>query len=219
MAKSKQILSALKDFAEDLQVSKPSAKRVNPHGMNDKQLLFCKHYVANGRNGQESYKAVYGKGLSDDTARSNASRLLAEDNISAWMAENLEKQLNRLEITEEHILLEMARCGFFDIRKAFDSNNAIRNIQDLDDDTAAAIGGVEIFQEFDYIDGDKVYKGDTVKFKSVSKIDALRELGRNLGIFGKDNKQRTPVTNLNIEALTSEDLLLAAKLQIKATKG
>ena len=48
------------------------------------------------------------------------------------------------EITADRVLKEIARPAFLDIRKAFNADGSLKPIHDLDDDTAAAIAGLEV---------------------------------------------------------------------------
>jgi len=54
--------------------------------LNKQQKAFCIEYVKNGLNGFQAYNKVY-KPKKEETARFNASRLITNDNIKAYIAE------------------------------------------------------------------------------------------------------------------------------------
>ena len=59
----------------------------------------------------------------------------------------------------------------------------MKNIVDIDDNTAAAISSVESFEEYQGRGDDREYIGDTKKIKMYSKEKALELLGKQLGMF------------------------------------
>lgn len=61
--------------------------------MTEKQKRFCDEYLVD-LNGTRAYKAAYPSVKSDDTARANASRLLANANVRAYLDEQLEQLHN-----------------------------------------------------------------------------------------------------------------------------
>ena len=56
----------------------------------------------------------------------------------------MEERQQRLDISADGVLQQLARVAFFDPRKLFNHDGSLKNIVDLDVDTAAAIAGVEI---------------------------------------------------------------------------
>ena len=64
-----------------------------------------------------------------------------------------------MEITQERVLQEYARTAFFDPRKVFDSTERHGQFMSFDDDTAAAIVGLEVVQ----VGNAEVGVGDVLK--------------------------------------------------------
>ncbi len=58
--------------------------------MTEKQKRFCDEYLID-LNGTRAYKAAYPSVKSDDTARANASRLLANANVREYLDRELER--------------------------------------------------------------------------------------------------------------------------------
>jgi phage terminase small subunit len=76
-------------------------------------------------------------------------------------------------------LQERARLAFFDVRKLLDATGAPKAIQDLDDDTAAAIAGLDVVN----IGSDDKRVGEVLKIKLADKNASLTALEKHLGLY------------------------------------
>lgn len=143
---------------------------------------FCQEYVKNGRNGTQSYQIVY-KVKREEIARKSASRLLTNVDIKKRIDELLE-ELNEktLEVTAERIIKEYARIAFLDLRKFYNDDGTLKKITELDDDTAAAIAGMDI-STFTKDNGEIVISEVVKKIKNVDKKGALDSLAKIKGMF------------------------------------
>ena len=54
--------------------------------MNNQQITFCQEYVKNGNNGTKAYLIAY-PDVTEETAKVNASRLLTNANVKAYIKE------------------------------------------------------------------------------------------------------------------------------------
>lgn len=70
--------------------------------MNEKQKLFVIEYLKDF-NGTRAYKVAYPE-CSDESARTNASRLLTNDNIQQAIREQADKRLGKAEVDVEYII-------------------------------------------------------------------------------------------------------------------
>ena len=86
----------------------------------------------------------------------------------------------RTEITQDRVLKEYARLAFLDPRRFFDNNGSLKNIVDLDDDTAACVSGMDIVA---FKDGERA--GQINKIKIADKKGALDSVARHLGMFDR----------------------------------
>lgn len=160
-----------------------------------KQQRFCEEYVIDLNATQAAIRAGY----SENTAIAQASRLLANVNISAYITELQDKMREKIGITAENVINELAKIGFSNIQDFVNGGNSILELKHLDRDKVAAVSGIETeVTEFNGVITTKT------KLKFHSKVAALNDLGKHLGIFDKDNKQKAPV--INIEALTPDQL-------------
>jgi phage terminase small subunit len=71
--------------------------------LNKKQEAFLDELFVNGFNQMKAYQSVY-KGVSDETAKTNASRLLSNANVKREYERRQEQNRKRYEVTKEEIV-------------------------------------------------------------------------------------------------------------------
>lgn len=146
--------------------------------LNPRQEKFVAAYIANGGNAKQ---AAIAAGYSAKTATVQGSRLLTDANVRAEINKRRAKLADKFAVTQERITAEYAKLGFFDARKLFDANGNPLPINELDDDTAAALVGVDISVERT---GERGGDFSTVrKYRLADKKGALDSLARTLGMF------------------------------------
>ena len=150
--------------------------------MTDAQKRFCDEYLID-LNASRAYKVAYKNCKSDLTARTNGSKLLTNTNIQEYISKKQEEIEKRTEVTQDMVIKELAKIAFLDIRKLYTENGQLRNVADIDDDTAGAISSLETLEEYNGYGDDREKIGDTQKVKLLDKTKALELLGRHLGIF------------------------------------
>jgi phage terminase small subunit len=175
-----------------------------------KQEKFCQKYIETG-NASEAYRFAYDSRGTDKTVWESASKLLADPKVAARVAELQAHHLKRHEITVDRVLKEYGKLAFHDIRKAFDENGHLKPVHELDDDTAAAIAGIDIVQnqvggaEISS-EGIRVVDSFTKKIKLTDKRAALDSIARHLGMF-KD----TVKIEHDYEEMTDDELITLAR--------
>ena len=132
-------------------------------------------------------------GYSEKTAYSIGLETLKKPEIQNAIQEAMQERQQRTEITQDMVIQELAKLGFFDIRKLFDKDGKPLDISKLDDDTAAALVGLDVQ---DVSDSDGNYVGFIKKYKMADKIKALELLGKHLGTWEHQDKQQTAVEDL-----------------------
>ena len=177
--------------------------------LNEKQERFCKEYVIDLNATQAAIRAGY----SENTANEQASRLLANVNIQARVKELQDGISERLEITADMVVSELWALGSYNVKDFVnEGDNTIKNISDIDRGIAKAIVGVKVTERTVTQNGvsDSTI---TTEMKFADKRAALVDVGRHLGIFEKDNKQK--VQPVDMSALSDDDLAKLAELQGK----
>lgn len=158
-----------------------------------KQDRFVQEYLVDLNATQAAIRAGY----SERTANEQGARLLANVSIQEAIQAAMDKRSKRVEITQDRVLQEYARLAFFDPRKLFEENGKPKDITALDDDTAAALAGLDVMEEYEGSGEDRQFVGYTKKYKLANKLGALDSLGKHLGMFdGKGGQDQTKPNNL-----------------------
>lgn len=155
--------------------------------MTPKQQAFVAEYLIDLNGTQAAIRAGY----SERTANEQASRLLTNVSVRSAIAEAQQKRSERTGITADRVLQELARIAFFDIRKLYNADGSMKLPAELDDDTAAALTGVDI-QETKV--GEDAATIITRKAKVIERTGALTLAMRHLGML-KDRLEVEDVTD------------------------
>ncbi len=178
-----------------------------------KQKIFADEYLID-LNATRAYKVAYPSCKKDESARVNGSKLLTNTNVVAYIDERMKEREKRTEITQDRVLQELAKLGFFDIRKLFDDSGKPLDITGLDDETAACIAGLEVMDVYEGTGEDKEFAGYVKKYKLSDKLKALELIGRHLGMFkDKMDIEHSGVVDVRkvYDEMSEEELMELAK--------
>ena len=175
-------------LADDDHAQEQAVAKLNPQ-----QQAFVQEYLVDLNATQAAIRAGY----SQKSARSMASQLLTKLNIQEAIAAARIRQQERTQITADRVLLEVARLSFYDPRKFFRDDGSPLGIHELDDDTAAALAGMDVIEQFEGSGQDRQFVGYLKKYKLTDKGANLERLMKHLGLYERDNEQKTdPLTAL-----------------------
>ena len=163
-----------------------------------KQSLFVSEYLID-KNASRAYKVAYPNCKNDNVAKTEGSKHLAKPIIRSAVDKGLEEQQKRCEVTADKVIKEISRLAFFDPRKLFDADWRLKPLSELDDDTAAAIGGIDI-SKLKAVDSEASFQEVVTKLKIWDKNAALEKLAKHFGLFAEDNKQHNTVT-INLDCV------------------
>ena len=146
-----------------------------------KQARFVAEYL----NDLNATQAAIRAGYSKRSACSQAFDLLRKPEIAAAVQARREKLAEKLEVTQELVVAELAKIGFAnmaDYMRAGPDGDPFLDFSALTRDQAAALTEVTVD---DFVDGrsEDARAVRRVKFKLADKRAALVDLGRYLGIF------------------------------------
>lgn len=162
------------------------SKTKKPGALSPKQEKFCQEYVVDLNGTQALIRAGY----SEKTAKEQASALLTKLNIKARIKHLQDRLAEKTGVTAERIIAELAKCGFSNVQDFLNDGNGIKDISKVPREHAAAVESIKnVSTEYQAKDGKKITK-TVVTFSLTDKISALEKLGRHVGIFEKDNKQK-----------------------------
>lgn len=158
-----------------------------------KKRRFVDEYLIDLNATQAAIRA----GFSARTAYSAGQRLLKNVEVASAIKDAQVALAERTGITQERVIRELARIGFADVRQLYDSKGNLKNIQDMDDETASALAGIETESKSVKADGDEddEFILTTVrKVKRWDKVRALELIGKQLGMFVEHHEVGGKVT-------------------------
>lgn len=150
--------------------------------MTDAQKRFCDEYLID-LNATRAYKVAYSRCKKDETANVNGSKLLRNAKVQEYISAKQKEIEKRTEVTQDMVIKELAKIAFLDIRKLYTENGQLKNVADIDGDTAGAISSLETLEEYEGYGNDREKIGDTQKVRLLDKTKALELLGKHLGMF------------------------------------
>ena len=143
--------------------------------LNRRQSLFVAEYLKDLNASAAARRAGYSEKTAFRSGIENMQKPAITDAIAAAMQERSE----RVQITADRVLIELGRLAFLDIRKAFNADGSLKPIHELDDDTAAAIAGIEVSETA----GGDGSAGTLKKIKLSDKRASLELCGRHLQMW------------------------------------
>ena len=183
---------------------KETASRIN--GLLPKQAKFVAEYLISGNATQAAIHAGY----SPKTAYQSGAENLKKPQIAALLSQKQsviaarqDERLAKMELTEERIAREIARISFFDPRKMFAADGRPLAVTELDDDTAAAIVGLDVLEQWEGSGEDRRLVGLVKKYKVADKNSALDKAAKIRGMYEADNKQRTDPFTAMLHAIAT----------------
>jgi hypothetical protein len=148
--------------------------------LTQKQERFCIEYLATG-NASEAYRRSYSPG--EDTLPSTIHRsahdMLRHEGVKARLAELRAEVAEAAVIDQAQLLVELRRLALSDVRMLMDEAGKVLIPSELDPETAAAV------QSF------KIDEYGRIEYKFHDKLGALEKLAKYLGLYEKDNRQKT----------------------------
>jgi phage terminase small subunit len=170
-----------------------------------KQEAFAQKYVELG-NASEAYRQSYdAQNMSPEAIRVEACRLLQHPIVSLTVVNLQDQHRHRHSVTIDRVVAEYVKLAFLDIRKVFDEDGNLKPIHEMDDDTAAAISGLEVEKVISKIVGEDL-QSHTHKIKLSDKKGALDSLAKYLGMFNDG-----VTLNVSTQPLPAQDKALLSE--------
>lgn len=156
-----------------------------------RKALFIEAFIANGGNATQ---AAIKAGFSAKSAKQQGSRLLTDANLLAAIERRRKELREKVELTTEKVLRNLAQAIMFDPRKMFNADGSLKRMQDLDDDTAQALAGFEVVEmaggmKIDGEGGVQHIPMYTKKVKWLDKNSAREQAMKHFGLYEQDNDQ------------------------------
>lgn len=163
------------------------AKRTKQRPLTTKQEKFCQEYMIDLNATQAAMRAGYCARTVNKTGPAN----LVKVGVQAEIQRLISKRSERTEITADKVVLELAKLAFSNIEDYLtvdeDGETRLKNFDDIERNVLAAVESIKIST---MKNKDKSREYTTTQFKLCSKLNALEQLGKHLGIYKKDNEQK-----------------------------
>lgn len=172
--------------------------------------------IVDGLNARDAYKEA---GFAPNDG--NCIRLKQRPEVQARIAELIEMAADRVVVDKARVIAELAKIGFADFRKLHTATGALKRIEDIDDETAGAIAGIEVVTRR-LPGGDEGEVEHVAKIKMWDKPSALVNLGKHLGMFTEKVEHSGPnggpiattdPTNIELARLIAFTLTKASREQ------
>lgn len=151
--------------------------------LSEKQKRFIEEYLVDLNATQAALRAGYAPKRAYAMGHENLKKPEIAAALSVAMAERSE----RTKIDQDRVVLEIARLAFSDVRRLFDGNR-LKRMDEIDDDTAAAISSVKVSTR-------QVGEGEVehiAEIKFWPKTPSIEMACKHVGMFGADNAQKNP---------------------------
>lgn len=169
----------------------------NEFGLTPQQERFAQD-VAGGQSLTDAYRASYrAEKMKAETVHENASRLAADSKVAARIQAMQHAGARLAELDAAEVAREIKRVALSDIAgivKIVDGKALIRLPHELDPATRAAVASFEI-DEF-----------GRIKYKFWDKNAALDKAAKILGMYERDNKQKTDSLTALLDSLSGNVL-------------
>lgn len=158
-----------------------------------RRLVFVEHYLNNGENASQAALAA---GFSAKTAPQQGHRLLKNVQVQQLIEQRRTKVLADAGLTTELVIRSLVQALTFDPRRLYREDGTLKAVTELDDDTAMALQGIEVTEEFTGRGKDRGVTGFTRKLKWHDKTSVREQALKHLGMYRKDNEQVTPTVKV-----------------------
>lgn len=111
-------------------------------------------------------------GFGGNEPRIWASKIKGREDVQAAIAEREAEAMQEAGISLTRSWIEVRRIAYFDPAKLVGENGDNLQLHQLDEDTRAAISGVEVEELYDGEGRNRVRIGDVKKYRLASKLDA-----------------------------------------------
>lgn len=154
-----------------------------------------------------------------------ALAVLTSPRVQEYLAEAIEKRVERTKVTADRVITELSRLAFFDVGQLYDEFGNLRRPDELPAGVRAAVSEIEV----------KMSKqGEaTVKYKTYDKLQALKTIMTHLGLLaperasalsvqynnctvvkGNGNNVQVNDNKLNLGSLSTEELRVLRKMMV-----
>ncbi len=161
----------------------------NSFGLTKKQEAFAQAVITENTL-SDAYRSAYDcSGMTDKSVNELASRESKSVKIASRVAELRDRLEKAADVTLDRWMREQARIAYADPLDLYNEDGSLKPLSDMSVDARASIASIDIESRF-VAGGDDPEEYIVKKLKLHSKTAAQDSIGRALGAYEKDNKQR-----------------------------
>lgn len=176
-------------------MAKKDSKEALLDDLTEKQKTFCREYIYDW-NGSRAYKAAY-PDIEDSTARTNASKLLTNANIQAYI-EDIQKDLEKLAgISRLRVFREHEKIAFSSIAHLHNTWVTRKAFEELTDDQKASIEEISTQIKTSRNADGTLEENEYIKIKLYSKQKSLDSINK---MFGYEEAQKITLTDESVKS-------------------
>lgn len=171
----------------------------NAFGLTNKQEAFAQALIVEDTL-SDAYRSAYDcSGMTAKTVNERASVDSKHAKIAARVAELRDRVSKSTDVTLERWMREQARIAYSDPLQIYNDDGTLKLLSEMSPDARAAIASIDTEIRFEGR-GEDVEEITVKKVKMHSKVIAQDSIGRALGAYEKDNKQRGDIIPVIVNA-------------------
>lgn len=153
-----------------------------------RKLIFAQEYLIDFNGAQAAIRAGY----SENTAASQASRMLKDANVKAFLDEKVKEREKKLEATAENVVTELSKIAFVSVDDFYNIDGSVKQLNELEPHVRSALQSYQI--KTIYVgSGEDKEAIDIPVFKAYDKVKTLELLGKHFKLFdGADLSDKGP---------------------------
>lgn len=181
----------------------------NEEGLTDRQEAFVNEYCIDWN----LTKAAIRAGYKPSNAFTVGTQLISKKNVQIMIEKRKRELEHKYQLTQEGVLEEIRKLAYQDIRGLYREDGSMKNPHEWDDETAAAIAGVEVEELYQGRGDDRERAGHIRKVRKWPKVEALLALAKIVRLMPE--KEITVKGQINhahahvhaVQVLTEEQLM------------
>ena len=151
----------------------------NEYGLTPREEGFVQAYMTT----KSPAEAVRLAGLPSKAAAQVGQELLARPHVQARIAGLAREQSRNARITADEVMLELKRIALLDPAELYRPDGTLLGIHEMPVHARKAIKELEVIEQFERVDGQRVFTGFARKVKVFDKMDAIKTAMKHLGML------------------------------------
>ena len=150
-----------------------------------KKKVFAEEYLMDLNATQAAIRAGY----SEKTAKSQGQRLLTDVDVAAYIAKGKEERSERTKIDADWLLKRLADEAEADVADLYNEAGGLKPVHEWPEIwRKGLVAGLDVHQEYEYEDGQKIPDGMIMKVRLSDRIKRLELIGKHVDVQAFPNK-------------------------------